>query len=101
MMLLGELAIGAPDLLLARVALDAEDRVGVVAGHRAWVPSTRRGRCLVDAQLHVALGAGPLDGQRDLVVDRGEAEPVAQLARPAHRRAVERDDDVAGPQARA
>src|SRR5882724_9157608 len=37
-MLLGELAIGAPDLLLARLALDAEDGIRVVAGHRALFP---------------------------------------------------------------
>src|SRR5260370_19699412 len=98
--LLGELAVGAADLLGARIALDAEDRIRVVSGHRFALPSglLRRWQGLVDPQLHAAVGAAALDGQRDLVVDRGEANTVAQLAGAAHRRAVDPDDDVARAQ---
>ncbi len=45
-----------------------------------------------------ALGAGAVDGQRDLVADRRQADAVAQIGRAVDRRAIDGDHQIAAAQ---
>src|SRR6516162_36340 len=87
MELLGELSIDLTDLVRARVGLDAEHLIGGLRhpGSALFYPRALS-RHLIDPNVDHALRAAADDGQLDPVVDR---------------RAVDRDDEIVGPQAGA
>src|SRR5215472_6462100 len=102
--LLCEFAIDVADLIGAGVGLDAQHLIGSLRHPRSALPQAlalRRGRRTLDPDCHVALAAAAHHRQLDLVADARQADAVAQIAAASHRRAVDRDDDVIGPQSSA
>src|SRR5262249_55594909 len=92
------------DLISTSVRPDAEHLVGCLRRHSLSALSRtlalRCGRSLFDTDIHVALRAAALDGELDLVTNPRQPDAVAKLGAAAHRRAVDRDNQIIGAQPR-
>src|SRR6516225_9627952 len=102
MKLLGELSIDLTDLVRARVGLDAEHLIRRLRHPGSALSYPRAlSRHLIDPNSDGALRAAADDGKLDRVADFRQADAVPQLHPVVDRRAVDRDDEIVGPQAGA
>src|SRR6516162_3482441 len=100
MELLGELSIDLTDLVRARVRLDAEHFIRRLRhpGSALSYPRALSGH-LIDPNSDGALRAAPGDREVDRVANLRQADAVSQLDPVVDRRAIDRDDEIVGPQA--
>src|SRR5215472_15918704 len=102
MELLGELAIDLTDLVRARVRLDAEHFIGRLRHPGSALPYPRPlSGHLIDPNSDGALRTAADDRQVDRVADFRQADTVSELDPVVDRRAIDRDDQIVGPQAGA